>query len=73
MMISSLAEEYYFMAGYIGWADITDPAFSTDTLENLLGDSMLVGLRYDVTQFDANLLLERIVRNNYIILAYAFY
>ncbi|VDN48799.1 unnamed protein product [Dibothriocephalus latus] len=56
MAISSIAEEYYFIAGYIGWADIHDPGFR-DRLKTLMFDPFLVGLRYDLSNFSPDVLL----------------
>ncbi|KAL3319666.1 Negative elongation factor A [Cichlidogyrus casuarinus] len=48
MVISSIAEEYAFLAGYVSWADLDDPHLS-DRIPTLVRDPHLVGLRYDLT------------------------
>ncbi|BHF59905.1 hypothetical protein SprV_0100286600 [Sparganum proliferum] len=63
MAISSIAEEYYFIAGYIGWADIYDPGFR-DRLKTLMFDPFLVGLRHDLSRSSPdNLLLPEVDAN----------
>lgn len=52
-----MAEEYYYIAGHIGWADLHDPSFK-DRLRNLMFDPFLVGLRHDLTGKDADILLD---------------
>ena len=59
-MISSLAEEYYCIAGYIGWCDLSDPSLP-DHIQRMSSDPLLVGLRYDVSEMDGDFLLESAV------------
>uniref|UniRef100_A0A5K3FVE6 Amidohydro-rel domain-containing protein n=1 Tax=Mesocestoides corti TaxID=53468 RepID=A0A5K3FVE6_MESCO len=57
LAISSIAEEYYYLAGHIGWADLHDPGFAS-RLRTLMLDPFLVGLRHDFTNSDADLLID---------------
>ncbi len=57
MIISSMAEEYYYIAGHIGWADLHDPGLGA-RLRTAMLDPFLVGLRHDFTEMDASILLE---------------
>lgn len=57
MVMSSIAEEYYYLAGHIGWVDLHDSGLAS-RLRTLMLDPFLVGLRHDLTDTDASLLLD---------------
>ncbi|KAL5112107.1 Glycoprotein-N-acetylgalactosamine 3-beta-galactosyltransferase 1 [Taenia crassiceps] len=57
MVMSSIAEEYYYLAGHIGWVDLHDSGLAS-RLRTLMLDPFLVGLRHDLTETDASLLLD---------------
>ncbi|VDL46104.1 unnamed protein product [Hymenolepis diminuta] len=57
MVISSFADEYYYLAGHIGWVDLHDSGLA-QRLRTLMLDPFLVGLRHDVTHTDANVLID---------------
>ncbi|VDP86825.1 unnamed protein product [Echinostoma caproni] len=59
-MVSALAEDYYCIAGYVGWCDLSDPSLP-DHLQRLNTDPLLVGLRYDVSDIDGDYLLDSMV------------
>ena len=60
MVISAIADEYYYLAGHIGWVDLHDPGLSS-RLRTLMLDPFLVGLRHDLTDTDANILFDSTV------------
>lgn len=59
-MISSFADEYYYLAGYIGWVDLHDSGL-VSRLRTLMLDPFLVGLRHDVANRDADFLIDSTV------------
>lgn len=70
-MISALAEDYYCIAGYVGWCDLSDPSLR-DHLQRLNTDPLLVGLRYDVSDIEGDYLLcsmvsQLLVRSTFLI------
>lgn len=56
-MISTAAEDYHCLAGYVGWCDLADPSLP-DHLLRMHSDPLLVGLRYDVSDIEGDFLLE---------------
>ncbi|KAA3673166.1 negative elongation factor A, partial [Paragonimus westermani] len=65
LMVSSLAEDYYCIAGYVSWCDLSDPSLS-DHLQHLNADPLLVGLRYDVSDLtDGDFLLDSMIDSNF--------
>ncbi|KAF7260267.1 hypothetical protein EG68_02198 [Paragonimus skrjabini miyazakii] len=65
LMVSSLAEDYYCIAGYVSWCDLSDPSLS-DHLQRLNADPLLVGLRYDVSDLtDGDFLLDSMIDSNF--------
>lgn len=63
LMISALAEDYYCIAGYVGWCDLSDPSLQ-DHLQRLNTDPLLVGLRYDICDIEGDYLLDSMVDDN---------
>ncbi|CAH8556162.1 unnamed protein product [Heterobilharzia americana] len=63
LMISSLAEDYYCIAGYVGWCDLSDPSLQ-DHIQQMSHDPLLVGLRYDVSEMEGDYLLESMIDSN---------
>ncbi|TNN21012.1 Negative elongation factor A [Schistosoma japonicum] len=64
LMISSLAEDYYCIAGYVGWCDLSDPSLSNH-IQQMCHDPLLVGLRYDVSEMDGDYLLDSLIDSNF--------
>lgn len=63
LMVSSMAEDYYCIAGYVGWCDLSDPGLP-DHLQRLNTDPLLVGLRYDISDIEGEYLLDPMVDSN---------